>query len=280
MLRKIYFVLTICALFFMTACGTAKDEVSLPPSEKEESSVLSPSDEEERSSLPPSDEEGSAPAPLSPADAEGAEAAEVILSDPELDLQLCASQNTSDSYRGLSVRYKGQSLPISGSTLNQNFMFPPSLLPFDSASKAAVILVTGEGTGMFLMDLHVIDLSQMEEIPCDSPLDWLDSHLTSRVSGGIATLSLPDRDMTFDLRETDPANLYEEAGSGGTVKYALVNEELYAEVPIQISPVVNLGYVTLKYALQDGRYAVTQVDFSLYEDDSIPCEIRLRDPDA
>lgn len=163
MLRKIYFVLTICALFFMTACGTAKDEVSLPPSAKDEGAVLSPSDEEE-----------SASAPLSATDAEGAEAAEVILSDPELDLQLCASQNTSDSYRGLSVRYKGQSLPISGSTLNQNFMFPPSLLPFDSASKAAVILVTGEGTGMFLMDLHVIDLIQMKEIPCDSPLTgWI-----------------------------------------------------------------------------------------------------------
>lgn len=133
---------------------------------------------------------------------------------------------------------------------------------------------------MFLMDLHVIDLIQMKEIPCDSPLDWLDSHLTSRVSGGIAALSLPDRDMTFDLRETDPDNLYEEAGYGGIVKYALANDELYAEVPIHISPVVNLGYVTLKYALQDGRYAITQMDFSLYEDDSIPCEIQLRDPGA
>ena len=115
-------------------------------------------------------------------------------------------------------------------------MFLPSLWPYDDNTKVAVALVEGEGTGVFLMNLHIVDLSRMQEILYESPVSYLDSHLESQIDDGIVTLRFPDQTVTLDMRESDPDNLFEQAGYGGIVKYYLEGDTLYADVLVTTLP--------------------------------------------
>ncbi|HJC23188.1 MAG TPA: hypothetical protein H9761_05725 [Candidatus Eisenbergiella merdavium] len=196
----------------------------------------------------------------------------VILSDPNLNLQLCSSQITDLMYNNLFIQYRGQILPISGSTLN-NTMFNASLWPFDNNKKVAITLISGEGSGVLLMDLHIIDLLSMTELLYESPLSYLDSHLDSEMNDGIVSLTLPNQLFSFDIRGIDSDNLYEKATYGGIIKYYVKDDTIFADIHIQISPTTNLGYVTLKYKFQENKYTITQMDFFLYEDNQIPCQI-------
>ena len=147
-----------------------------------------------------------------------------------------------------------------------NSMFLPSLWPYDDNTKVAVALVEGKGTGVFLMNLHIVDLSRMQEILYESPVSYLDSHLESQIDDGIVTLRFPDQTVTLDMRESNPDNLFEQAGYGGIVKYYLEGDTLYADVSIQVSPAIIPGYVTLRYSFVDDQYRINQMDFFLYED--------------
>ena len=195
----------------------------------------------------------------------------VILSDSTSNLELCSSDVTYFSYNKLFVRYNGQILPISGSTLN-NTMFTPSLWLLDNNEKAVVLLVENEGTGLLLMNMHIIDLVNMTEIPCESPLTYLGSHMDSSVADGIVTLSFSDQTIVFDINEISP-DYYEKAGYGGIIKYYLEDETIFSEISIHISPTLNLGYVIMKYSFEEDQYKITDMKFFLYDDNRIPYQI-------
>lgn len=195
----------------------------------------------------------------------------VILSDSTSKLELCSLEVTYFSYNKLFVRYNGQILPISGSTLN-NTMFTPSLWLLDNNEKAVVLLVENEGTGLLLMNMHIIDLVNMTEIPYESPLTYLGSHMDSSVADGIVTLSFSDQTIIFDINEISP-DYYEKAGYGGIIKYYLEEETIFSEISIHISPTLNLGYVIMKYSFEEDQYKITDMNFYLYDDNHIPYQI-------
>lgn len=195
----------------------------------------------------------------------------VILSDSTSNLELCSSEVTYFSYNKLFVRYDGQILPISGSTLN-NTIFTPSIWLLDNNEKAVVLLVESEGTGLLLMNMHVIDLVNMTEIPYESPLTYLVSHMDSSVADGIVTLSFSDQTIVFDINEISP-DYYEKAGYGGSIKYYLEDETIFSEISIHISPTLNLGYVIMKYSFEEDQYKITDMKFYLYDDNRIPYQI-------
>ena len=196
----------------------------------------------------------------------------VILSDSTSKLELCSSKVTYFDYSELFVRYNGQILPISGSTLN-NTMFTPSLWLLNNDEKAAILLVEGEGSGLLQMNMHIIDLINMTEIPYESPLTYLGSNMDSNVANGIVTLSFPDQTIVFDISEIRPDYYYEKAGYGGIIRYYLEGENIFSEVHIHISPTLNLGYVTMKYSFEKDQYKITDMNFYLYNDNRIPYQI-------
>ena len=195
----------------------------------------------------------------------------VILSDSTSKLELCSSKVTYLDYSELFLRYNGQILPISGSTLN-NTIFTPSIWLLDNNEKAVVLLVESEGTGLLLMNMHVIDLVNMTEIPYESPLTYLVSHMDSSVADGIVTLSFSDQTIVFDINEISP-DYYEKAGYGGIIKYYLEDETIFSEISIHISPTLNLGYVIMKYSFEEDQYKITDMKFYLYDDNRIPYQI-------
>lgn len=196
----------------------------------------------------------------------------VILSDSTSKLELCSSKVTYLDYSELFLRYNGQILPISGSTLN-NTMFTPSLWLLDNDEKAAILLVEGEGSGLLQMNMHIIDLINMTEIPYESPLTYLDSSMDSNVADEIVTLSFPDQTIAFDISEISPDHYYEKAGYGGIIRYYIEGENIFSEVHIHISSTLNLGYVIMKYSFEKDQYKITDMNFFLYNDNRIPYQI-------
>lgn len=258
MAKKICVILMILPLLFLISCESP-DPCSLLKFSKHTKTNTS------TSNLIPQDLFASSNI-VSQNDVSSAET--VILSDSTSKLELCSSKVTYFDYSELFVRYNGQILPISGSTLN-NTMFTPSLWLLDNDEKAAILLVEGEGSGLLQMNMHVIDLVNMTEIPCESPLVYLDSHMDSSVINGIVTLSFPDQTIVFDINEISP-DYYEKAGYGGIIKYYLEEETIFSEVHIHISPTLNLGYVIMKYSFEENQYKITDMKFYLYDDNRIP----------
>ena len=147
-----------------------------------------------------------------------------------------------------------------------------SIWLLDNNEKAVVLLVESEGTGLLLMNMHVIDLVNMTEIPYESPLTYLVSHMDSSVADGIVTLSFSDQTIVFDINEISP-DYYEKAGYGGIIKYYLEDETIFSEISIHISPTLNLGYVIMKYSFEEDQYKITDMKFYLYDDNRIPYQI-------
>nr|MDE7478908.1 hypothetical protein [Lachnospiraceae bacterium] len=189
-----------------------------------------------------------------------------------MDLFLTYGQFDWQGYSDISLHYKGQNLPISGTTMADS-MFMPLLALLENSSKAAVILIEAEGSGLYLTNIHMVDLEQFSEVPCEDAVEYLDHKINSTVEreNGIVNLELPDRILQFDVSGINsPANLYDQVYYGGIVEYHVENDMLCCNVILHIAPGSDLGNIRLEYELIEKEYKVIHMEFQEFSDNQAP----------
>lgn len=191
----------------------------------------------------------------------------IIADIPEMDLSLTGRSNGYD-YMDISLHYNGQTLPISGTTMAGS-MFMPSLVLFENNSKAAIILIESEGSGIYISSIHIVDLEEFHEISHEDAIPYLSQKISSTVDveTGIVNLELPDRILQFDTSDiVSPTNLFDQVGYGSIVKYYIENDKIYCDAALHIAPGSDLGYVRLEYCFTENEYTVDRMEFQEFSD--------------
>lgn len=191
----------------------------------------------------------------------------IIADIPEMDLSLTGRSNGYD-YMDISLHYNEQTLPISGTTMADS-MFMPSLVLFEDNSKAAIILIESEGSGIYISSIHIVDLEEFHEISHEDAIPYLSQKISSTVDveTGIVNLELPDRILQFDTSDiVSPTNLFDQVGYGSIVKYYIENDKLYCDAALHIAPGSDLGYVRLEYCFTENEYTVDRMEFQEFSD--------------
>lgn len=191
----------------------------------------------------------------------------IIADIPEMDLSLTGRSNGYD-YMDISLHYNEQTLPISGTTMADS-MFMPSLVLFENNSKAAIILIESEGSGIYISSIHIVDLEEFHEISHEDAIPYLSQKISSTVDveTGIVNLELPDRILQFDTSDiVSSTNLFDQVGYGSIVKYYIENDKLYCDAALHIAPGSDLGYVRLEYCFTENEYTVDRMEFQEFSD--------------
>lgn len=191
----------------------------------------------------------------------------IIADIPEMDLSLTGRSNGYD-YMDISLHYNGQTLPISGTTMADS-MFMPSLVLFENNSKAAIILIESEGSGIYISSIHIVDLEEFHEISHEDVIPYISQKINSTVDAetGIVNLELPDRILQFDTSDiVSPTNLFDQVGYGSIVKYYIENDKIYCDAALHIAPGSDLGYVRLEYCFTENEYTVNRMEFQEFSD--------------
>lgn len=191
----------------------------------------------------------------------------IIADIPEMDLSLTGRSNGYD-YMDISLHYNEQTLPISGTTMADS-MFMPSLVLFEDNSKAAIILIESEGSGIYISSIHIVDLEEFHEISHEDAIPYLSQKISSTVDveTGIVNLELPDRILQFDTSDiVSSTNLFDQVGYGSIVKYYIENDKLYCDAVLHIAPGSDLGYVRLEYCFTENEYTVDRMEFQEFSD--------------
>lgn len=191
----------------------------------------------------------------------------IIADIPEMDLSLTGRSNGYD-YMDISLHYNEQTLPISGTTMADS-MFMPSLVLFEDNSKAAIILIESEGSGIYISSIHIVDLEEFHEISHEDAIPYLSQKISSTVDveTGIVNLELPDRILQFDTSDiVSSTNLFDQVGYGSIVKYYIENDKLYCDAALHIAPGSDLGYVRLEYCFTENEYTVDRMEFQEFSD--------------
>lgn len=191
----------------------------------------------------------------------------IIADNPEMDLSLTGRSNGYD-YMDISLHYNGQTLPISGTTMADS-MFMPSLVLFENNSKAAIILIESEGSGIYISSIHIVDLEEFHEISHEDAIPYISQKINSTVDAetGIVNLELPDRILQFDTSDiVSPTNLFDQVGYGSIVKYYIENDKIYCDAALHIAPGSDLGYVRLEYCFTENEYTVDRMEFQEFSD--------------
>lgn len=201
----------------------------------------------------------------------------IIADIPEMDLSLTGRSNGYD-YMDISLHYNGQTLPISGTTMADS-MFMPSLVLFENNSKAAIILIESEGSGIYISSIHIVDLEEFHEISHEDAIPYISQKISSTVDveTGIVNLELPDRILQFDTSDiVSPTNLFDQVGYGSIVKYYIENDKIYCDAALHIAPGSDLGYVRLEYCFTENGYTVDRMEFQEFSDNRFQYRILER----
>ena len=196
-----------------------------------------------------------------------------IASLPEKDIQLCSDSIDGDYYTELIFQHENRILPISGCTLT-NSMFPASLELFNEDKNVAIFLLEGEGTGIYVMNLHLINIEGMTEYFYDDPISFLNINLSDRISeDGIIELSFSNKILLFDVSEVESLiNLFDRLSYGENITFFIENNTIYCDVALQFSPACFLGYIRLEYFFNGESYIISKMEFEEYSDNTIPYE--------
>lgn len=192
----------------------------------------------------------------------------IIADIPEMDLSLTYGRSNGYDYMDISLHYSGQTLPISGTTMADS-MFMPSLVLFENNSKAAIILIETEGSGIYISSIHIVDLEEFHEIPHEDAIPYISQKINSTVDveTGIVNLELPERILQFDTSDiVSPTNLFDLVGYGSIVKYYIENDKIYCDAALHIAPGSDLGYVRLEYCYIENEYTVDRMEFQEFSD--------------
>lgn len=129
-----------------------------------------------------------------------------------------------------------------------------------------IILTEAEGTGVLKSVVHVLDPSNLKEVPVEDPLKIID-HVDSSIvhSGGKVTVSVTVQGQRIEKvfsEDYSPAWIKDKPAFGSIVKYDVIDKTLIATVPVQISAAGFWGEIFITYGFIDDKYIMKDIKFT------------------
>ncbi|MHA7579009.1 hypothetical protein ACX12E_01315 [Paenibacillus vandeheii] len=173
-----------------------------------------------------------------------------------------------DMFSSLNVVINGEA-----KTFNWNNVTNPSFYPqisvvdlnADGKDEIVIVLTKGTGTGVHDSEVHVLK-SDFTEISVSDPRKFVLSNIKVdlKTDKGIRkyTLSVDGQEHLFEFSESDSNNWFEQPTVQNILRFGLKDNQLIAELPIQISTGNYLGDAIVRFAFVNGKLEPSKIEIT------------------
>lgn len=173
-----------------------------------------------------------------------------------------------DMFSSLNVVINGEA-----KTFHWNNVTNPSFYPqisvvdlnADGKDEIVIVLTKGTGTGVHDSEVHVLE-SDFSEILVSDPRKFVLSNIKVylKTDRDIRkyTLSVDGQEYLFEFSESDSNDWFEQPTVQNILRFGLKDNQLIAEIPIQISTGNYLGDAIVRYAFVNGKLEPSKIEIS------------------
>lgn len=137
----------------------------------------------------------------------------------------------------------------------------------DGEEEIVIVLTKATGTGIHDSEVHVLK-TDFTEIPVSNPTNFLQEKIQVELEKDKEkevreyTIVADGQKHIFKFNESDANQWYEKPTFQNILRYGIKDQELIAEIPIQISEGNYLGDAIVKYAFIDGKLEPSVLEIS------------------
>lgn len=132
----------------------------------------------------------------------------------------------------------------------------------DNAKEVIIILCEGAGTGVDYEKIHVLNSDTLKEIDVENPKNIINEKVKSDILDENIEITINDEKTQVPKPKLEYFHhLYEQPGYGGIEKYDIVNNQIEAEIGVQVAPAVYIGSIIISYGFKDNLFSDESVKF-------------------
>lgn len=136
----------------------------------------------------------------------------------------------------------------------------------DGQSEVLVVLRQGSGTGMYLEEVHIVNSSNLTEVPLESLEETLSKRVTSTIvredNHLKVSIDWKDSGIKLSIPAADRGQTEnKEVGFGAVIRHSIENGKLIARVGGAINNSEFIGDLEIVYGLNKDRYEAEKVSF-------------------
>lgn len=177
-------------------------------------------------------------------------------------------QEKGDLFSSLDVAIKGETKTFEWSNVTNPSFYPQiSVIDLneDGEDEIVIILTKGTGTGIHNSEVHVLK-TDFTEIPVMDPKEFIQNNfkVSLKTDKDVRqyTISVDGQKYSFEFSERDSSEWFEQPTVQSIIRYGIKDNELIAELPIQISEGNYLGDAIIRYSLVNGKLESSKIEIS------------------
>ncbi|MEK5056829.1 hypothetical protein ACFSVM_09660 [Paenibacillus shunpengii] len=172
-----------------------------------------------------------------------------------------------DIFSSINVEINGRNKTFNWTNITNPSFYPQIFVgnvDVDKEDEVIIVLTTGEGIGIRESNIHVLK-RDFSEIEVTDPLDKLKDVVKWNLKKGDSTrdysISILGKGKAFIFNESDVVSWFDEPVMGNIIRYGFLDNRIVAEIPIQVSPGTFIGYVIVKFSLDEGKLSPTDYQY-------------------
>lgn len=194
------------------------------------------------------------------------EEANVILYATEMDRK-------NSMYEGFEMKMNGGTrffpfwINVTNPTYAPKILFND--LNHDGKKDLIFVLTKGYGTGVLDSEVHVLHNIQTNigenyhEVLVDNPIAVILKNVKTKLTQHEVKVKINGKITVINIDKFQilPEHLFNDVGFGSIIKYDVVNHQLVASIPAQITPAMFLGTIEITYEFQDNMYQAKKIEY-------------------
>ncbi|WP_336766134.1 hypothetical protein [Paenibacillus sp. USHLN196] len=173
-----------------------------------------------------------------------------------------------DLFSSLDVVINGESKTFNWKNVSNPSFYPQISvidLDADGEHEIVIVLTKATGTGIHDSEVHVLK-SDFTEISVSDPKEFVLNNikvdLKKEKETRQYTVSVDGKEYSFEFSESDSSDWFEQPTVQNIVRFGIKDNQLIAELPIQISTGNYLGDAIVRYAFVNGKLEPSKIEIT------------------
>ncbi|WP_339847421.1 hypothetical protein MKY42_31485 [Paenibacillus sp. FSL W7-1088] len=189
-------------------------------------------------------------------------------SDQKIAIYGVRDKTQKDIFSSFDVELNGELKTFNWSNVTNPSFYPQISvvdLDADGEDEIVIILTKGTGTGVHDSEVHVLQ-SDFTEILVSDPRKFVLSHikvdLKTHKEIRQYTVSVDGQEHSFEFSESDSNDWFKQPMVQNILRFEIQDNQLIAELPIQISTSHYLGDAIVRYAFVNGKWEPSKIEMA------------------
>ncbi|MGI6550403.1 MAG: copper amine oxidase N-terminal domain-containing protein [Syntrophomonadales bacterium] len=192
-----------------------------------------------------------------------------ISSNPKAKARLYPFQEINGMYDGFILEVNGNRQYFNWKNISNPTFAPRIVLTDinqDDEEELIIILTTGNGTGVHIEDIHVLNPDTFTEFEVEAPAEIVKQNIVTGIApdGDQVTIHIKIGDEeTKVYKDKDyAATWFDSVSIGNNRRYEVIDNKLVAKMVAQVSPAGFIGEIEATYVFDHGRYRAESIIYN------------------